>query len=178
MWIYFHLYLDFSIYSCGFVAIFMRIWQHSHLDLSPSLFWFVTIFGIFLIKAKDKPPQLSKVCDSYLAQNCASKLYTNNFEYNWRTHPLLKNMQTKIDLTASVATPSLYPKPWTLPSLAWDKLQDHSRGGTHPLRSGRIFLCWFYRSLAYSIFLLVGARALMVGPYADSSELSYTTTLS
>ena len=48
-----------KIYSCGFVAMFMRIWQHFYLGLSLSLF-FVTIFGNFLLMAQNKHTTVSE----------------------------------------------------------------------------------------------------------------------
>ena len=63
----------------------------------------------------------------------------------------------------------LYPTPQTPCSLTLDKLRDHS------LCSGLIQAPPRLTSSA-SLFLLNPAHALILGPYVDSSKLSYTTT--
>ena len=60
--------------------------------------------------------------------------------------------------------------------LAWNKLQDHSMGAAHSLRwTGKQHHQGKPDRWSCKSFLLGPAHALMVGYYADSSELSYTT---
>ena len=81
-------------------------------------------------------------------------------------------------LTApSCPTAPLYPTPRIPSSLAWDKLRNHYGGAVHPLRYGKNWLQEIQLAFGHVLFLLYPSRALMVGPYADSSKLSYNTTL-
>ena len=79
------------------------------------------------------------------------------------------------------ATSALYPTrlyPTLLYSLPWDKLRDHSGGAAQLLCSGRKFAPPRLNGLRPVFSLLYLAHVLMVGSYANSSKLSYTTTLS
>ena len=76
-------------------------------------------------------------------------------------------------------TPPSCPTPQAPSSLAWNKLQDYSRGTMHPLSSGRIKAPpWLTGLWTVILFLWYLGRALMVGPSTDTSEWSYTTSLS
>ena len=73
---------------------------------------------------------------------------------------------------------ALYPSPRIPSSLALDKLKItlgmlHSRLFWQEINSTKV-----NQPLACNLFLLYLAIPLMVGPYADSSKLSYTTILS
>ena len=79
----------------------------------------------------------------------------------------------------SCPTPPLYPTPRTPSSLALDKLGDHSGGAVFPRSDWqessppRLTGLW-----PVVFFLLYLARALIAGPYADSSKFLFTSTLS
>ena len=64
---------------------------------------------------------------------------------------------------------------WTPASLSWDEFKDNCGWALLVQDSGFLHLT---NIKVASIFILCPACALMVGPYSDSSELSYTTTTS
>ena len=120
----------------------------------------------------------SKWCKTNYAQNQGGghpppKNYVTNILQNIEGPPSLPKKCFTLNVTLVPATPPLYPTPQTQSSLAWDKLHNYS---DHPLRSDRKSAPPRVTGL-WPFFLLYPAGAFMVGPYANSSKLSYTTTL-
>ena len=78
------------------------------------------------------------------------------------------NLSKNLNVTAIAATPALYPTP--RPTITPRVLRTPSvLVGKQSTKVNRPLAC--------GLFIFYPARALDVGPYANSSELSYTTIL-